>query len=476
MTRHSLGSRTPADDADEFDDVDSGYEDVDIKEALGLPDELPPIRLSSLPELAAQARQAPLARQLAALAEWAGPDGREVTEDGLLTETGAREACAALGVAPGDLEYLWEYALAVEWLAYDDADEERAVPGDMALAWASGDDEVVFDVWSSTLAAVLSETLLIPGPEDADDWDELGFDGLSFDGQPMALAVLLFLARREGLSLADFTEVLWEGATGDLGDSEGATARERWLAAYDDPARLLIGKLAELDAVTEADGTIRLTPVALAALHEQLVDAGIDIPLLPATAAELTGEQLLDMAEGVSDEEFEAEAGAWIAARGADDGARELLELAAAGTPGERMLAVAAVTRIGAAAERAWRDSLDVPQLRAYAKIALAALPNGEDTPPDLEPLPGDVAWLTTDMLALACDEDYPDPEEIAASLAEAVPAGQEAAVFEMMSRGSHPDVVGVLNHVGRYHPDKQVAKAARTAAYKATSRRASGR
>ena len=41
--------------ADDFE-----YEDIDIKEALGLPDALPPIRLLPLPELAAEARQAPL--------------------------------------------------------------------------------------------------------------------------------------------------------------------------------------------------------------------------------------------------------------------------------------------------------------------------------------------------------------------------------------------------------------------------------
>ena len=53
----------------------------------------------------------------------------------------------------------------------------------------------------------------------------------------------------------------------------------------------------------------------------------------------------------------------------------------------------------------------------------------------------------------------------------EAVPAGGEAALFDAMSRGVHPDAVAVLNHVGKYHPDKRVAKAARTAAHKAASR-----
>ena len=457
---------------DDFDEFADGYDDVDIKEALGLPDTLPPIRLPSLSERAALARQAPLARQLAAFAEWTGAGVREVTEDGELTAASASEAIAALGVTADDFAYLWEYAIDVEWLTY--ADDDRVLPGETARAWSDGDEEAVFVAWSSTLAAVLNGTLYVCGPAQDDDWDELGLGELDFDGQPMVMAVLLFLARREGLSLADFTEALWENASAGMSAADSVLARARWLEAYDDPVRLLLGKLADLGAIAEAGETIRLTPLALAAVHEQLAGAGVDIPLLPPTAAELTGEQLLAMAEGVGEDEFEAEADAWLAARGADDGARELLGLAAAGDPGERMLAVAAVTRIGAAAERAWRDSLDVPQLRPYAKLSLATLAGGEDVPPDLEPLPDDVAWLTTDMLALACDEEYPDPEEIAASIREAIPAGQEAAIFEMMSRGTHPDVVDVLNHVGRYHPDKQLAKAARTAAYRATSRRAS--
>ena len=484
----------PDDDMDEF-------ENVDIKEALGLPDSLPPIRLSSASELVAQARSAPLPGQLAALAAWVGEDGREVTDDGELAPPDLAAAVGALGVEPGDLTYLWEYALAVDWLVFDEDDEDdededdededdededyedRVLPGETAADWA-GTDEAVLDAWSATLAAVLGETLLVAGPDDDDDWDRLDLGDLDFTGQATALAILLFLARREGLSVADFTEVLWENASGDLPVEQAARARATWEQRYGDPARLLLGKLGDLRAVTVSGDIIRLTPLALAVLRDQLVEAGIEIPLLPLTAAELTGAQLLAMAEGIGDEEFEAEADAWVAAHGPDAAARELLQLAADGGPGERMLAVAAVTRIGAAAGPAWRDSLDVPEVRAYAKMALAgAIADGAggidgrgsaDLPPELEPLPDDLAWVATDMLALACDDEFPDAGELAAAFGEAVPAGQEAALFDAMGRSGHPDVVDVLNHVGRYHPDKQIAKAARTAAHRAVSRRAS--
>jgi hypothetical protein len=387
-------------------------------------------------------------------------------------------------VDAADFAFLWECALGVEWLVFDDDDEDRVSPGETADDWASGADEQVLGAWALTLSAVLGETLELYGPDldEDDDEDEPEFD---FAGQGMAMAILLFLARREGLTVDEFAEVLWENAAGghDEDDEEAheeiAEARAEWEQAYGDAARLLLDKLKDTLAITEDDGLVRLTPLALAALHEQLVEAGVEIPLLPQTAAELSGAELLAMAGGVTDAEFEAEVDGWTAARGADAAARELLDLAAAAEPGERMLAVAAVTRIGAPAEPAWRESLAVPQVRAYAKVALAQLsgidPDDDgplELPAELEMTPEDLAWVATDLLTLAIDEEFPDPEYLAISFREAVPAGREQMLFDGMAAGEHPDTVEVLNHLGEHHPDKQVAKAARTAAHKAASRR----
>jgi hypothetical protein len=142
------------------------------------------------------------------------------------------------------------------------------------------------------------------------------------------------------------------------------------------------------------------------------------------------------------------------------------------------MLAVAAVTSIGAPAEAAWRANLAVPQVRAYAKVALAQLSGAADgdgpadLPDELEMTAADLAWVATDLLTLAIDEELPDPEYLALSFQEAVPAGREQMFFDGAAVSDHPDVVEVLNYLGEYHPDKQVAKAARTAAHKAASRR----
>ena len=487
-------------------DSDDGTGDIDLtslKEAFELPDSLPPIRLPSIAELAAQARQAPLAGQLAALAAWVGAGGRRIDEAGDLSPADAAAAAAAAGAGADDFAYLWEYAIAADWLSYDDdADEDGVLPGETAEAWTDDTDEDVCFAWFVTLGAVLNETLEVagapgaPGParasspaagedddydgeddEDEGDEDEPddgdGEPALDFLGLPVALAILLFTSRAEGVPRAELAEVFWADAAVDMTAAQAAVAREEWLAAYGNPVELLLGKLAGLAAITEAGGTVRLTPLALADLRDQLVEEGVDIPLLPPTAAGLTGAELLAMAEGVSEEEFYAESAAWAAARGAAPAARELLDLGAHGDPGDRLLAVAAVTRIGAAAAPAWRDSLDVLPMSGYAKITLAMLEDDGSAgrPAGLEPSPADVAWMATDLLALACDDEYPDPDELVVSFDEAVPAGGEAALFDAMSRGVHPDAVAVLNHVGKYHPDKRVAKAARTAAHKAASR-----
>src|ERR1700761_3880960 len=277
-------------------DADDGTDDIDLislKEAFELPDSLPPIRLPSIAELAAQAREAPLARQLVALAMWVG-SGRRGDEDGDLSPADAAAAAAAAGVGADDFAFLWEYAIAADWLSYDDADEDLVLPGEVAEAWVDDTDEDVRFAWDVTFSAVPSEkpeaaaTAGAPGArayepatdeddggDDEDEDDEPDDDGdgepaLDFLGLPLALAILLFTSRGEGLSRAELTEVFWADAAVDMTQAQAAVAREEWLAAYGDPVRLLLGKLAGLNAITEAGDTVQLTPLALADLRERL--------------------------------------------------------------------------------------------------------------------------------------------------------------------------------------------------------------
>lgn len=481
----AVGLPAPWDDVPGPWDDDEDEEDISLKDAFGLPDRLPPMRLPSGAELAAMARSAPMMGQLRSLAAWLGP-GRAVTENAELPGGDIAEAAAAIGlgeaVAAGRmrdlprLDYLWRLALDAGFVELDE-DETHALPGETAEALGDGDDDEVLDIWEMVFALVLSTLDL------AASLDPRRSGELDFFGHGAALAVTLFMARPDGVPVAEASSVIQSASTDELPPDRAAKAWQSWVRAHGDPARLLLGQMAEAGAVRISageDGDLaRLTPLGLAAVRTQLAESGVEIPLLPPVG-QMTAADLLAMADGVSEEDFQAETAAWLACRTTESAAADLLSAAAEADPAARMLAVAVVTEFGAPAGPAWRDALGRLELRGYAKVALAMLA-GSDLPADLEPSPDDLAWMLIDGLAMEgwddLDDDAgPDPAALGQSLREAIPAGQEPAVFEVMARVPHPDAADVLTAIGRHHPDKKVAKAARKSAYKAASRRAAQR
>lgn len=500
------------DDDEDFDEYDE-YEFLDIDpldfeevaEAIGLPDELPALRLPGADELAARARAAVLPLTLAKLADWVGEDGRVTDSEGDLRPADAKAAAAALGLDDSSLRFAWEFALDAAWIDFaddedapggddvnpyeDDLDAERVVRGETADDWASGVASRALDAWRATFVSVLTSTfdvILDNAPEPIVDMD--------LDGQGIAMAIMLFLARGEGLAMTDISEVILDTATAEMEPEDSEEARDAWLEAYGDPARLITAMLAQLDAVSPPDsddGAVRLTPLGLWGVREELTDIGVDVPLLPASVQDMTAAQLVLLADDAEADEFESESGAWVAGREPGDAAAELLTVAADGGPDARLIAVSVVTRIGEAAAPGWRNALSTPELRSYAKIALAGLAAdsansdsansdradsdqdgpGQPVTAEIEPTPEDLAWVATDMLVLACDDEDPDPEAVAECLADSVPEGEEATLFDMMASAGHPDAVHVLRHIGRHHPDASIAKQARAAMHRAQSR-----
>ena len=146
-----------------------------------------------------------------------------------------------------------------------------------------------------------------------------------------------------------------------------------------------------------------------------------------------------------------------------------MLAFAAFGGPQDRLDAVRVAGRLGRWRCRAWRDAMQRPELRGYARIALALLaanPVGVAAVGPLPaPAPDDMTWLATDFLAVASDPDSLDPDEFAALFARVVPESQQAWVIGLMSRSSNPDVARFLDLLGHYHPDRKMAKDARRAA-----------
>src|SRR5258708_40093507 len=103
-------------------------------------------------------------------------------------------------------------------------------------------------------------------------------------------------------------------------------------------------------------------------MRELLIEDDVEIRLLPPTD-QMTAADLLAAAEGLDEAEFEAETAAWLELRAPDIGAGELLAVAADGGPAERLLAVGAVQKLGAAAEPAWRGAARPPPPPAYPDI-----------------------------------------------------------------------------------------------------------
>jgi hypothetical protein len=463
---------------DEYEDDD---QDIDLKEAFGLPDRLPPMRLPAPAELAGMARGAPLIGQLRALAAWLGT-GRPVTENAELAGGDAAEAAATLGLGTptARLDYLWRLALDAGFIELDE-DETHAVPGEVAQAWQDGDDDEVLDIWEMVFALVMG-TLEIVASLDPRRSSEL-----DFFGQGAALAVMLFLARSDGLPVAEVGEAIRSAAVDELAPARAAKTWQSWVRAHGDPARLLLDQMVAVGAVRISDGEdgdlARLTPLGLAAIRTQFADSEVEVPLLPP-AEEMTAADLIAMAAGAAEEEFQAETAAWLAYRTKESAARELLSVAAESDPASRVLAVAVVTGLGAPAEPAWRDVLGQMELRGYAKATLATLAGGDPAmamSSGLELADDDLAWVFTDALVADGWDDVDDdveyePAALAKRLGEMIPAGREPAAFEMMARAPHPDAASVLTVIGRHHPDKKIAKAARKSAYKAASRKAAQR
>ena len=450
--------------------------EVSLSRVFRLGKRLPAVRLPAAAELAVQARSAPLMARLEALASWLGQDGRPVTAADELLPADAAEAARAMGIGPEHLPYVWEYALTARWVEFEDGPGEgqsRAVPGFTAWRWAGGDDVSTLRAWTVIFSSVLAQAMEVSAA-----LDPRAAKKLKFQGQGVVVAVLLFLDRRTGMTASGMRDVVRAGALSGRKSARARRPWDAWIRDHGDPVRWLLSELAALRAVElprGADGNVQLAPLALWSLREQLRLEGIEIPQITATKGELRAADLVALADSVPEAEFEAEAGAWVTALGADRAARDLLAFAAFSGPQLRLVAVNLTRRLGSGAQQAWRDAMQRPELRGYARIALSAL--AADLPDNtvplvLEPEPDDLTWVATDLLALACGEQNPDPDEIAAQFAEAVPPGEEAWLIDQMSRGSHPDVVQVLTVLGRYHPDRRVAKLARRAAREAARNR----
>ncbi len=437
-----------------LDDEPANWDDIDLEDAFDLPPVLPPVRLPEEAELAAQARRSALLADLRALAD----EVRQTT-----VQTAA--------VNPVLLR-LAEEAELVERDGEDDL-----APGEDA-GWLDdlADDSDALDAWEYTFAEVLDTTL-----EVADDSDPVVADDLDLAGHGPALVTRLFLSRRDDVRITQLADALKDAATADLEAEEAGRQWQEWVDAHGDPLRLLLGQLERLGAVSVTDDAVRLEPLGVHAVRSKLERDDLFVPVLPAPDKMTPDDLVLVWMHG-SDDDLETELASWTDSRGEQQAARELLAFAADGNAATRTAAITLVSRLGPAAEPAWREALDRVELRCYAKPQLAKLAGldreGTDLPADLEPERADIAWLIADTFGPFSRLDL-GQEKFPFDFAELKRvSGLEKPdeTFEAMARLDHPDAEAVLTMIGRHASDKTTAKAARRAAYKASTRRAARR
>jgi hypothetical protein len=441
-------------DASSFDDYESPYwDDIDLEDIFDLPPVLPPVRLPDEAELAVQARRSALLADLRAL---------------------AGEVRTATVHADSVNPVLLRLAEEVEVV---ERDGEDLVPGDDA-GWLDdlADDSDALEAWEDTFAEVLDTTV-----EAADDSDPIVAPDLELDGHGPALAMRLFLSWRDGVRITELADAIKGATTADLEAAEAGRQWQEWVDAHGDPLRLLLDQLERLGAVSVTDDVARLEPLGMHAVRSKLERDGLFVPVIPAPDTMTPDDLVLVFMHG-SDDDLEAELAAWTDSRGEEQAARELLTLAAGANAATRTAAVTIVARLGRPAEPAWREALDRAELRCYAKPQLAKLagldPEGAELPAELESERADLAWLIADMFGPFSQLDLGKegfPFDFA-KLRQISGFEKPEEVFEAIARLDHPDAAAVLAMIGKNASDKTTAKAARRAAYKASTRRAARR
>ncbi len=440
---------------------------VTLKRAFRLPDKLPGVWLLPEQELAALTRSAPVIGGLASLAVWLGRDGRLVTDADDLADDDAADACGQLGIGPERLSFLWQYALISGWFELADSADRRtlAVIGQTAVRWADDDDSGALHGWAAVFAAVAARALDIMAEADL-----ARARRLHFEGPGVAVVVTLFAARQSGMTIPDIEELVRDRTIGDYPSVFRKRAWDAWVQEHGHPAHRLLGELAGVGAVTvpqHDNGTVELTPLAVWALRKQFMLDKISVPALRLPSPQMSAAALVALSDAVSEAEFDDAFGEWMRGRDPEQAARELLIYAGSVDPRGRLTAVDIARRIGTPAYRAWKDAMKRPELRGYARASLSMMAGDlpkSTLPLVLEPDPDDMAWLATDLLAVTCSADDPDPDEVAAVFAEVVPEGQQQRIVGAMAQISHPDAVRVLDVIGTYHPNGRVAREARKA------------
>ncbi|WP_328889641.1 hypothetical protein [Streptomyces sp. NBC_00316] len=481
---------------------------------------LPPVRLHTEAELARDALAAPLLARAVRLARWAGP-GTRVGAGGELVDAQLPAAAEHLGLAEdedgaAEASEAWRLAVDTGLLDVHDPDADEAgddaegtvTAGENLRLLTGGSPQDVLAIWLDGLEAVHADATApvfddfadLIGEDgaidlDALDWDpeaEADFlDGVlgnlylltvgDGDGgeSPVplpALAASVIVPDDMGEPTDDILEQVSEAMM--RLDDQFRLLEPIGLVSYRPVDEALLVEEAEQGAEGEGDrppaddedvsryGMVRLTPLGLYGIRARMLEAGVDAPAV-GDLADKGADALLGGIAYYPEAAARSEVEQWLARRGGDGAAAELLDAARGAdqqAPLRRLHCQQALALVGAEAEPAVRTVLDDAQLGGLARVWLAER-GAADVPPPPESM---IFWLAIDTIAaqLEADGDLDELQGLVEGL-----AGQHSGFFDEAWRVAHPATADVLEAMGRLHSDKRKAKEARKAAFKARSR-----
>ncbi|WP_327106376.1 hypothetical protein [Nonomuraea glycinis] len=439
-------------DADEDEDEAGDLGDFELyADALA---DLATVRLRPDAELAAAARAVPLIAKARDLALWVG-SGRRVGEDTLLSDAEVEEALATVGLpkpetdgslaeAVPQLWNLWNLAVDLEFL--EPGEGNTVAVQDDTSEWPFDDDEDVLDAWMLGLHSVD-----YGDPELPDEDLTMALAGLT-----RALLVRLLLAGGSR-DLDELRQELAEAATEF--DELGADAWQ----AVGDPLASVLEWLAGYGMTEVTGGTVSLTPLGTEGVVHLVDDSDIEIDARPAIES-MSAHELLVLSAELPEEEADAEFAAWMRLREPSRAAEELLE-AAAKDESDALIRVQAASVVGTLGEDAipaWQEALKESSLRPYAATHLSQL----QVPDAPEPTPDDTHWLILDMWTISAGLGR---AEFVGSLRDIGPELLNS-LLDVVWKIPHAHVEELLDLISQVHPDKQIAKTARRALFKARS------
>lgn len=426
------------------------------------PEGLPPIELPSTDELERAALATPMLPRLTAFARYVGA-GRKLTQQGFISLADGKVLVESLGT--GDM--------------FDDRIGDRVfrtrstaeLPGlDLTFRWARAAGFV--KVKHGRVSITRRGSAL--GAKPLDDW-RAAFEGLLklesagprrerrygpyFGDETSWLCERLpfWLYERPDLEVDQLKDAVWTAIEAGyfLSPDPDIRASQRQIVGYD--VDHVLDRFVELGAVTVTAGTLSATPLGLWATNRSLRARGVIAPVagefVSSSASELLAacaEMPLDLAE--------QEMRSWIEARPG----RAAGDLAQAARSGALpMMALHALGFVGPEAEAEVRAMLDISELRAQAQLWLVA--HGHESAASLPPEAMEMVFIET----FAAQIDADGPVAAVAHFQGLGPDAEQIGFLERLLRAEHPRTSEMLQVIGRYHPSKGVAKAARKTAFK---------